>query len=326
MNERTGCIYCFSTTPPEGVEHVVSKAIGLFEQNWTLDCVCDACNKHFSQTLDLTLGRDSAEGVLRVTAGVKPAETIEDFRNRTVTFSLEGPGPLEGVHVRMRASGNAIVPTPTPQVGFRNEGGEWEYVLERDLTPEVAAKLSEPRVEIKIVGIEANGELARLKERLHALGIYFAEQYALRDQPMSPDGKRFSVVHTFNITDVHRRAASKICFNYMAKVMGAAFARRREFDVIRRFIRHGEGNGAELVSVQQLSVLVGADATTSRTHGLGFEWQEDRQELIGIATFFNEMTYGVRLGHNPADEWEGLSSLHFFDPQSRQISVAGKGV
>ena len=85
-NDRTGCIYCFSTTLPKGVEHVVSKAIGIFKQNWTLDCVCDECNGDFSETLDLTLGRDSAEGVLRVMAGVKPAETIEDFRNRTVAF------------------------------------------------------------------------------------------------------------------------------------------------------------------------------------------------------------------------------------------------
>ena len=89
MATRTGCIYCFSTTPPKGVEHVVSKAIGVFEQNWTLDCVCDECNGHFSKTLDLTLGRDSAEGILRVTTGVKPAESIEDFRNRSVSFSLE---------------------------------------------------------------------------------------------------------------------------------------------------------------------------------------------------------------------------------------------
>lgn len=126
--------------------------------------------------------------------------------------------------------------------------------------------------------------------------------------------------------DVHRRAAAKIYFNYMARVMGAAFARRRESGVIRRFVRKAEGNGAELVSTPRLSVLVGTDATTSRTHGLGLEWQPDRRELIGIATFLNEMTYGVRLGHNPTDEGAGPSSLHFVDPQSHQISVAGKGV
>lgn len=241
MNERTGCIYCVSTTCPKGVEHVVPEAIGLFEQNWTLECVCDACDKYFGETTDLALGRDSAEGLLRVTTGVRPAATIESFRNRTVTFSLESPGPLEGAHVRMRADGDHIVPTPTAQVGFRSNGGDWEYVLERDLTEERVAQFSGPHVELKILGIEANGELVRLTEKLRGLGIEFTEQYRLMNQPMSPEGGPFSVVHMFNIADVHRRAAAKVCFNYLAKVMGAVFARRLEFDVIRRFIRYGEG-------------------------------------------------------------------------------------
>lgn len=39
------CIYCGSTKPPSKREHVMSRALGTFEQNWTLDCVCDDCNK-----------------------------------------------------------------------------------------------------------------------------------------------------------------------------------------------------------------------------------------------------------------------------------------
>ncbi len=325
MSERTGCIYCFSTTPPRGVEHVVSRAIGIFEQNWTLDCVCDDCNSYFSKTHDLTLGRDSAEGVLRVMTGVKPAAKIDEFKNRSVIFSLDRPGPLHGALLRMRADGNDIVPVPTPQVGFRREGGEWEHVLERDLTADAVAKFTGSGVEIKILGMAANGDLARLKEKLSSLGLDFNEQWQLMDQPLAPEGDPVSVLHTFNITDDHRRAAAKICFNYMAKVMGAGFARRPEFDVIRRFIRYGEGNGSELVSVQRASVLVGEGAEASRTHGLGFEWMPERRELIGIVTFFNEMTYGVRLGHNPTDEWAQVASLHFFDPIGREIKIAAKG-
>ena len=326
MNDRAGCIYCFSTTPPRGVEHVVSKAIGVFEQNWTLDCVCDECNNYFSKTHELTLGRDSAEGLLRVMTGVKPVEKIEEFRNRNVTFSLEHPGPLNGALLRMRADGNNVVPVPTPQVAFRREGGDWEHVLERDLTLEVVASLSGSSVEIKILGVNANGDLERLKEKLRSLGVEFQEEWRLMDEPLAQAGDPFSVLHTFNITDDHRRAAAKICFNYLAKVMGADFARRSEFDHVRRFIRYGGGNGSHLVSVQRMSVLVGTDAQRSRTHGMGFEWMPDRRELVGIATFFNEMTYGVRLGHNPTDEWVGFSSLHFFDPTTREIRVAEKGL
>jgi hypothetical protein len=326
MEERTGCIYCFSTKQPTGVEHVVSKAIGVFEQNWTIDSVCDNCNAYFSKTHDLTLGRDSAEGVLRVIAGVKPAGTIDDFRNRSVTFSLDQSGPLRGALLRMRPSAHELVPTPTPQVAFRCEGSDWHYVLERDLNPETVAKLTGANVEIRILGVNADGDLERLREKLLALGIEFAERGRLMDQPLAPDGEPVSVLHTFNITDAHRGAAAKICFNYLAKVMGRSFAQRPEFDVIRRFIRYGEGNGFQLVSVQRQSVLVGEGAKTSRAHGVGFEWMPQRQELVGIATFFNEMTYGVRLGHNPTDEWAALSSLHFFDATTREIRPAGKGM
>ena len=226
----------------------------------------------------------------------------------------------------MRADGAHIVPTPTPQVAFRCDDGDWTHVLERDLTPEFVGRLSGPKVEIKILGLDANGDLERLREKLLALGINFEEHRRLMDEPLAPKGDSLSVLHTFNITDDHRRAASKICFNYMAKVMGPEFARRQEFDVIRRFIRYGAGNGAELVSVQRASVLIGQGAGTSRTHGIGFEWIPQRQELVGMSTFFNEMTYGVRLGHNPTQEWAALSSIHFFDPQNHEISVARKGV
>ena len=92
-----------------------------------------------------------------------------------------------------------------------------------------------------------------------------------------------------------------------------------KFDDIRRFIRYGEGIGAELVSVQRASVLVGPEAATSRTHGMGFA---ERQELVGIATFFNEMTPACDWVTTTTAEWVGLSSIHFFDPTTKEIKVA----
>lgn len=57
------CIYCGSTRPPTKREHVMSRVLGTFEQNWTLDCVCDECNKYFADNLELPLGRDSREAL-----------------------------------------------------------------------------------------------------------------------------------------------------------------------------------------------------------------------------------------------------------------------
>ena len=61
------CIYCGSDLPPRASrEHVISQALGTYEQNWTLDGVCDECSFYFSRELELPLGRDSIEALLRI--------------------------------------------------------------------------------------------------------------------------------------------------------------------------------------------------------------------------------------------------------------------
>lgn len=49
------CIYCLNDRPPSAfnVEHVVPCAFGTFEQNLTLDCVCQDCNSYFGRTIEL---------------------------------------------------------------------------------------------------------------------------------------------------------------------------------------------------------------------------------------------------------------------------------
>jgi HNH endonuclease len=85
------CIYCGSTTPPKKREHVMSQALGRFEQNWTLDCVCDECNQYFADNLELPLGRDSREALFRIDLGLKPAAGAAELLNRRVKTSLRDP-------------------------------------------------------------------------------------------------------------------------------------------------------------------------------------------------------------------------------------------
>src|SRR5438105_15769881 len=66
------CIYCGSIRPATKREHVMSRALGTFEQNWTLDCVCDECNQYFADNLELPLGRDSREAVFSIDLGIRP--------------------------------------------------------------------------------------------------------------------------------------------------------------------------------------------------------------------------------------------------------------
>lgn len=297
----------------------MSKALGTFEHNWTLNCVCDECNQFFGDTFELVLGRDSIEGFLRVETGVKPPDAINAFLNRRAVFTLQDAGPLEGARIVMRAVNDVIAPDAPPQVGFRCPGQDWHYFMERDLNSAAIERIDCPSPEIKLIGRHGEEDLARLVSSLAELGIQFSETSRSVDQPLS-SGQTVGVVHEFIVDTVLRRAAAKIGFNYLASVLGARTANRPDFDSIRAFIRHGE-EPEPLVSAQELSILTGPEAESSQTHACAFAWEPSRKELIGVVTLFNRVTYGIRLCHSSSDEWIGISATHSFNPIARTISV-----
>lgn len=314
------CIYCGSTVPPKKREHVMSQAVGTFEQNWTLDCVCDACNQHFGDTFELVLGRDSIEGFLRVEAGVKPPGSLAKFLNRRTVLTVQGQGKFHGMRAVMKEAGDAPSPVPPPQVGFRRSGDDaWQFFLERELTPDLVARFAGPAVQITIVGHHGQDDLSRLLATLAGLGIAFQETERAMDQPFGTESP-LNIEHVFNVDDTLRRAAAKIGFNYAAKILGCDIVRRPEFDAIRRFVRHGE-EPLQMVSAQDFRVLTGSEAGTSFAHACALEWQASRQELIGIVNLFNRVTYGIRLCSSASDEWVGVSARHVFDPVKRTITA-----
>jgi hypothetical protein len=309
------CIYCYSTAMRGKREHVMSQALGTFEQNWVIDSVCDQCNKYFADNLELVLGRDSIEGFIRVEIGVKPIEAINKFMNQRAMFYLQEPGPFAGIRVVMRATPEGMVPDALPQVGLRSEGQEWRFYRERELTAEVITRLNGATAEIRIIGRHGTDDLAALVRRLGEIGLPFVEHERLMDQPIS-EGQSIRVLHEFSVDSTLRRAAAKICFNYLAHVIGEKEARSPDFDVIRRFVRYGE-ELEKLVSVQDWSPLVGSAAASSRAHVCGFKWEPDCRGLVGIVTLFNRMTYGIRLS-SPLERSEARSQ-HAFDPITRRI-------
>ena len=133
----------------------MSRALGTFEKNWTLDCVCDECNMHFANTLELALGRDSREALFRIDLGLKPASGASELLNRRIKTTLQDPGPFDGVRVLMTPSedGTAIVPAPVPQVGFRREDGSWRFLIEKEITPANVEEFKALAGEIRIHGV-----------------------------------------------------------------------------------------------------------------------------------------------------------------------------
>lgn len=291
----------------------------MFEQNWTLDCVCDECNKYFADYLELALGRDSREALFRIELGLKGAAGAAELLNRRLTTTLQDPGQFHGIRVILApsADGSDVVPVPVPQVGFRRQGEEWVFLLERELTPERLQELAGGPVEIRIHGV--GPDCYRLKERLAALGIEFQESHRLLDQPITEQAT-MTVVHDIDVDETIVRAACKIGFNYATKILGPDVVRRPSFEAARRFVRYGEAP-VRIATVQQLSVLVGPDAASARVHACGIGW--DRGYLVVLVSLFNEVSYGMRLC--AATETEFGATRHIFDPLARTIYEVGIG-
>lgn len=295
----------------------MSRALGTFEHNWTLDCVCDECNQHFADNLELPLGRDSREAIARIELGLKPPAAAAQLLHRRVKTSLQDSGQFGGIRLKMSASedGAETVPVSVPQVGFRREHGDWVYLTEAELTPERLEEYKGPaQVEIRIHGVGADCD--RLKNRLAATGIEFLETHRMLDRPIT-EQDRLTVAYDINVDETIVRAACKIVFNYSAKVLGPDTVRRSSFDAARRFVRYGDAP-TRLATVQQMSIITGPGSESARLHACGLGW--DRGYLVGLVSLFNEVTYGIRLSR--AEQGEYSEARHFFDPLTRTITEA----
>lgn len=317
MLSEQPCIYCASTTTPTKREHVIPRALGTFEQNWTLDCVCDECNHFFSRELELALGRDSAEAFFRVDFGVKPPEAAEKFLNTRMRATVKTSGLFHGGRVVVQPTDDkdGISPVLIPQVAFRQAEDDWRYVPEADLNEESIPRPGAGPFQVKIIG--RGDDLPRLKQRLAMLGIEFTERESFLGQPIAEDNPVL-VEHEFFVDKTLRRAASKIAFNYATKVLGPNRMRHPDFDLVRRFVRFGEEPLA-LVVVRPVSILTGAEAPATKAHACGLGWLADDQNLIAIVSLFNQVTYWIRMCHSESDDWARVSSQHLFDPIERII-------
>ena len=315
------CIYCCSTEPRVGREHVIPQGLGKFEQNWTLPEVCDVCNGRFGRELDIHLTRDSVEAYLRLDLGLKPASAASKLHEKRIKGTLHATGPLHGSRVRIEPTrdGDELIPVPVAQVGFRRPGKEWAFLTERELSREAVALASAgSQVEVRVIA-EAGG-LERLRVKLADLGFSFVVTEEHLDIGIPEE--RIQVALDFLVDKTILRAASKIAFNYAAKVLGATTVRRSEFDLIREFIKTGSETGP-LVSARQGSPLVGTEAGRSRVHSCGIRWVPEHQSLVGLVCLFNEVTYGVPMFAKNTDEWRDVGVQHIFDPFSRKITAIG---
>jgi hypothetical protein len=135
------CVYCLqekSVNAYKKREHVIPQCYGVFvPDNLILrKVVCDECNQYFGDNIELYLGRDTIEGIIRYKFGIEPRKQPQKHQ-RLKTRIQEGE--LKGMIVTHKPSEilGEIDLEPVIQAGFFNKETErYDYFeAEDDLTP-----------------------------------------------------------------------------------------------------------------------------------------------------------------------------------------------
>src|SRR5262245_22649887 len=98
MTANFECVYCRAAQPESAFnrEHVVPEAFGTFANNFVLcNRVCRGCNSYFSKEFELTLGRDSMEGLERFRSGIVSKKKRRHIVNELLRVTYQG-GPYDG--------------------------------------------------------------------------------------------------------------------------------------------------------------------------------------------------------------------------------------
>lgn len=323
MMSLPACIYCGSTEPPRNKrEHVIPQSYGSFENNWVLDYVCDDCNQYFGNKLELILGRDSSESILRLKYGLKPPKAAADLLNRRLELTIETVGPWRGARafIAMDLTGTGLELLPFPQAGFRRPvQTDFIWIAEADLNETSIAPYRPKGTEYRIVG-PADEDLWRIDKKLKDLGFKPIQQGYTEQTIAKENNITFAAEMTFDI--IVQRAIAKIAFNYAAYVLGAEFVRNPSFDPTRRFIRYNEASGYQVTTPTFKPILADDEPLRRQNNGhlLIVEWADRLQSYLQArVSLFNEMTYVVRLCGRYSGLWIDVATGHLFDPFGHQI-------
>lgn len=328
---KTKCIYCLKNKPLSEFqkrEHVMPRCYGTFAPDNLIlyKTVCDECNQYFGEAIELYLGRDTIEGIIRYRHGIKPAK--EPKKHKRLKFKIPF-GELKGMIVIPKYAGvlGENVLDLVLQVGFfKKVKQEYDYFEPQDMP--TVKELIENGYEIKEKKIDL---IARNDKELN----YLLKIVKEKGMDVRPEEKKEWREHVKKINQtlvegivkidrIIYRGFSKIGFNYLAYVVGKDFVLLEDFDGIRNFIRHGEGNSDDYFGVneppilEEDRILKRFNIKVTNGHLIIVEWKG--ANLISKLSIFNITTYLIKLCKNFKGIWRPIKSGHHFDIDSKRVN------
>lgn len=321
------CIYCLEEQPATDftADHVMPRMLGKFRGFPTLhDAVCGACNQYFGKEVEIVLGRDSHVGLQRLTLGQKHAAKAAQFRGRLVELTVPPGSPWEGARLSVGPSRDesSIVINLVPQIGIRREVElNWNFLDEAAFrkADDNLLGLGHPkaRVLFRVLATDA-ATSALLLDLVRQRVPRFRIDGALPPPPVRDGQLDVQIVST--VDRVLARAIAKIAFNYLVLQAGTAFMLDPEFDAVRRFIRHGDGERGRFVQVTAQQLLINEPRGCQITDGHLVAVQWNRYGIIAEVCPFNQLRYTVRLAAAGPALWRPLESGHHFDWRNSEVS------
>ena len=283
--------------------------------------MCKPCNREFGKTVDLALGRDSIEALLRFFHRVKPASEARELRQERLTVTLDDDPEWTGCRLEVAEEDGEAVMTLVPQVRFALRGGGWMFITEAVLADE--RKPLPEDVDLG-QGVRLTSNSHEMDDRLIALlakrGIPFQKGAGTGPPPSMRGLAPLQIRMEFR--SVFLRSVAKIAFNYAAWVTGATFVLDEAFDVTRAFIRNGTPPPYTVVIPQAKPIL--ADETPSERwaqgHLLTVNWAGEQDAVVGQVSLFNGPTYAISLARGQTGVWLPVRKGHYFDLETREIS------
>jgi hypothetical protein len=303
------CIYCLEEKPGDcykKTEHLLSQSFGKFKNNLTLniknvpklsEVVCDDCNDFFGKEIEISLGRDSFEGMARFEHEVKKLHGFKSPGKKSRLKIRVNEGQFKGAIAYREYSelADEIIIKPAPQVGLkkRSDGASYEYFpLDEIPDKEHLENNFDLKAKNSIVVLAANIEAAR--KRLAEKNISFNP-----DGEFSTSGENLGMgcEVTGQIDQTIFRALAKIAFNYLAYWAGPGFVMREPFNPIRRYIRFGEKAPYPFVKIIEKAILSDEPIIGKRRvgHLITIDRSKNKQSIVSQVSLFNLMTYSVLL-------------------------------
>ncbi len=324
------CIYCLEDKPNNffvKTEHVLPQSFGKFKNNLTLNkVVCDECNEYFGNNLEISLGRDTLEGMSRFEHKVKNKHEFKSSGKKNRINIKVDEGPFKGAYAYREYSDleDKIIIKPIPQVGFKKvDAHNYEY-FPLDKIPdkqylEKHFSLNTPKP-ITVLGCTAADAQKHLSEKNISLSSNPDGEFSLSEKPSD-----WGCVVTARIDQIIFRSIAKIAFNYLTywaeRDIGQGFVFDSSFNPIRRYIRFGEKISFPFVVIIEKAIMYDEPIVGKRKlgHLITLDQSKNKLSIVSDVSLFNFNTYSVLLAKD--NKWKSFSLRkgNFFNIANKEV-------